>query len=77
MMNYEDPAVRGGQRGGAASLKSDKVSAAHLQVYLKGVDYPVGKREIVAKAKSNGALDNVMVFINRLPEHQYTRPTDV
>ncbi len=73
----EDPAVRGGQRGGEASLHSEKVSAAQIQVYLKGVDYPVNKQQLLEAARKNNAPDNVMQFLNRLPERQYTRPNEV
>ncbi len=73
----EDPAVRGGQKGGEASLHSQKVSAAQIQVYLKGIDYPVNRQQIIEHAKSLNAPDNVMQFLNRLPERQYNFPTDV
>lgn len=77
MATSEDPAVRGGQKGGEAALHSQKVSAAQIQVYLKGMDYPVNKKQIVEHAKSRGAPENVMSYLNRLPERQYERPTDV
>lgn len=73
----EDPAIRGGQKGGQASLHSEKVSAAQLQVYLKGIDYPVNRQQIIDHARSRGAPDNVMSFLERLPERQYSYPTDV
>ncbi|MBI2868770.1 MAG: DUF2795 domain-containing protein [Chloroflexi bacterium] len=77
MAEREDPAVRGGEKGGRASLHSPKVSAAQIQVYLKGMDYPSGKQGIISKAKENGAPDNVMAFLNRLPEREYRRPNEV
>lgn len=77
----EDPARKGGRiggpKGGRASLHSEKVSAAQLQMYLKGIDYPVGKDEIIETARNNNAPDNVMGFLNRLPERRYQYPTDV
>lgn len=73
----EDPAVRGGQRGGQASLHSSKVSAAQLQVYLGGIDYPVNKQQLVDHARSKNAPDNVMGWLEKLPEREYTRPNDV
>lgn len=66
-----------GQKGGRASMLSQKVSAAQLQVYLKGVDYPLGKKAIVEHARSRGAPENVMSFLTRLPEREYRYPTDV
>ncbi|MBI2855053.1 MAG: DUF2795 domain-containing protein [Chloroflexi bacterium] len=66
-----------GEKGGEASLHSQKVSAAQLQVYLKGIDYPADKRKIVSTARNNNAPENVMSYLNRLPERQYNRPTEV
>jgi hypothetical protein len=57
--------------------KHDKVSAVQIHAYIKGVDYPVNKMQLVEAAKKNGAPDNVMRFLNRLPERQYNVPTDV
>ncbi len=77
----EDPAVKGGRiggpKGGEASLHSEKVSASQIAVYLKGIDFPADKRKIIEQAKMNGAPDNVMQFMNRLPERQYTRANEV
>lgn len=65
------------QRGGKSSIFSEKVSASKLQMYLKGMDYPAGKEEILQCARENDAPDNVMSFLRRLPEMQYNYPTDV
>lgn len=73
MAQRQDPA----ERGGEASLKSEKVSAAQIQVYLKGMGYPVSKQDIVNHAKSQGAPENVMSYLNRLPEREYHRPNEV
>ncbi len=72
-MGGMDPAQRGGQE----SLRSEKVSAAQIQVYLSGVDYPVSKRELVDHAKMKGAPEKVMTWLNRLPERNYSRPNEV
>ncbi|MDD5039146.1 MAG: DUF2795 domain-containing protein [Dehalococcoidales bacterium] len=73
----QTPQERGGQKGGQASLHSDKVSAAQIQVYLKGIHYPANKQQVVNQAKSNNAPENVMSFLRRLPDRQYSRPMDV
>ncbi len=65
------------ERGGEAALRSEKVSAAQIQVYLKGIDYPVNKKGLIDTAKKNGAPEHVMMWLNRLPERQYNVPTDV
>ncbi len=73
----QDPAVRGGQKGGEASLRSEKVSAAQIQVYLKGIHYPADKSKIIETARANKAPDNVMSFLNRLPSKDYNRANEV
>ncbi len=67
----------GGHKGGEAALHSSKVSAAELQLYLKGINYPARKRDLITAAKSNGAPSNVMDFINQMPEKQYGGPNMV
>ena len=67
----------GGHKGGEAALHSAKVSAAEIQLYLKGINYPASKIDIVNKGKANGAPSSVMDFFNRMPEKQYGGPTVV
>ncbi len=73
----EDPAVRGGVKGGEAALHSTKVSAAQFAQYMKGIDFPADRKKIISVAKANGAPENVMAYMNRLPEREYNYPTDV
>ncbi len=77
----EDPAVKGGRiggpKGGRAALHSEKVGAAQLQLYLKGIDYPASKQELLERARSNKAPDTVMSFLKRLPERRYNRANEV
>jgi len=65
------------QKGGRASMESAKVSAAKIQVYLKGIDYPADKNELVDHAEENGAPDEVMAILRQLADKQYTSPADV
>lgn len=73
----EDPAVRGGKRGGEASLHSQKVSAAQIQMYLKGINYPADKQEIIETARNNNCPENVMEWFERLPDRTYQRANTV
>ncbi len=66
-----------GEKGGEASLHSEKVSAAQLQMYLKGINYPANKSKILDTARKNSAPQNVMSFLNRLPDREYRRPTEI
>ncbi len=65
------------EMGGEASLHGTKISAAELQLYLKGVSYPVDKNRLIDHARSNNAPDTVMGVLRRLPDRQYTRPADI
>jgi len=84
-MTSEDPAVRGGQKGGKiggpkggeASLHSPNVSASEFAMYMKGIDFPANKQKLIDTAKSNGAPENVMKFMNKLPEREYHRANEV
>ncbi len=67
----------GGHRGGQVSLHTSNVSAAELQMYLRGINYPADKRKLAQTARSNGATEQVISFINRLPDLQYSSPIDV
>ena len=68
---------RRGEAGGEASLHSPKVSAAEFAMYMKGIDFPADKNKILQTAKSNGAPENVISYMNRLPSRQYTRVTEI
>lgn len=77
----EDPAVKGGRiggpKGGRASLHSEKVSAAQMQMYLKGIKFPADKEKLIETAENNNAPENVMNFFRKLPDRQYERANHV
>ncbi|HQG31719.1 MAG TPA: DUF2795 domain-containing protein [Deltaproteobacteria bacterium] len=54
-----------------------KGSAAELEKYLKGVDYPASKSDLISKARSNGAPSEVIDMINSLMEDHFNSPVDV
>ncbi|WP_244987775.1 DUF2795 domain-containing protein [Methanoculleus chikugoensis] len=53
------------------------LSAADLQVYLKGMDYPAGKQEIVAQARKNNAPQDVITAIEGFSDRTYRSAADV
>lgn len=69
----ENPAVK----GGSETLHSPKVSAAGLAVCLKGIDFPADKNKIMEHARSVNCSENVLDYINKLPEREYTRANEV
>ncbi|WP_285743593.1 DUF2795 domain-containing protein [Lentzea sp. NBRC 105346] len=48
-----------------------------IQKHLSGIDYPVGKDQLVAKAEENGAGDDVLSQLRGLPDRQYNGPNAV
>ncbi len=49
---------------------------ANVATYLKGIDYPAKKDDLVQYAKKNGAESEV-IDENRMPEQEYGNMADV
>jgi hypothetical protein len=46
--------------------------------YLRGIDFPIGKQELLRRLKENGAPGMVVDQVGkRLPEGQYRSPQDL
>ncbi|HNY64129.1 MAG TPA: DUF2795 domain-containing protein [Deltaproteobacteria bacterium] len=54
-----------------------KGSAAELEKYLKGIDFPASKSDLLSKARDNGAPQEVIDMINGLTEDRFNSPIDV
>ena len=54
-----------------------RLSAADLQVYLKGMDYPAGKQEVAAQARKNNAPEDVITAIEGFSDRTYQSAADV
>ncbi len=54
-----------------------KVNPIQLQKYLKGMNYPASKEELVKHAEQQGADENVRSVLEQLPEQEYGTPADV
>jgi hypothetical protein len=48
-----------------------------VQKYLKGIDYPAKKEDLIATAKSNKAPEEIVNILQRLPGDGYDGPDDV
>lgn len=53
------------------------VNPIELQKYLKGVDYPASKQELLDKAGENGAGADVTDALSALPDGSYGNPVEV
>jgi hypothetical protein len=53
------------------------VNPIQLQKYLKGVDYPASKRELIDNVEKLGADEPVRKALQKLPDQQFQTPADV
>lgn len=54
-----------------------KGSPAELEKYLKGINFPASRDDLLKKAQSNGAPDDVIDMINGLTGDNFNSPIDV
>jgi sporulation protein YlmC with PRC-barrel domain len=53
------------------------LSAADLQVYLKGMDYPAGKQDLITHARERNAPESVIVTLEEFSDRTYRSAADV
>jgi hypothetical protein len=52
-----------------------KMSPAEVEKFLKGVDYPVRKADLVKHVQQE--MQQVLEVLQKLPDETFQRPTDV
>jgi hypothetical protein len=55
----------------------DTPNPIQVQKFLRGVDYPASKDELVRRAKDNGADETVLEALRALPDRRYDGPNAV
>ena len=63
----------GRQRAGGGA----RVNPIQIQRFLGGLDYPVGKEDLVKRAQERGADENVISTLEALPDEQFQTPAEV
>ncbi len=53
------------------------VNPIALQKHLKGMSYPASKDDVVAKAESNGAPDDIISALQGMNKEQFDGPSAV
>jgi len=48
-----------------------------VESYLKGIDYPASKDDLIEKAKQNNAPEEVIQTLQQFSQGQYSSPIDV
>jgi sporulation protein YlmC with PRC-barrel domain len=72
-----DVSVEFGKEGRRGAPAGGRLSAVGLQTYLKGMDYPAGKRDLVAHARKNNAPEDVIAALEGFGERTYQSAADV
>lgn len=54
-----------------------KVNPIQVQKFLKGIDYPASKQEILRTAEDQGADEDVRSTLDRLPDQEFNSPADI
>ncbi|MDK2890735.1 MAG: hypothetical protein PWR21_1367 [Methanoculleus sp.] len=53
------------------------LSAAGLQTYLKGIDYPAGRQDLIAHARKNDAPEDVIAALEQFGDRTYESAAEV
>jgi hypothetical protein len=54
-----------------------EVTITEVQKYIEGIDFPVGKTQLLDHARQNEAPDEILEFMQEFPSRQYGSPVDV
>ncbi|WP_407297527.1 DUF2795 domain-containing protein [Stutzerimonas zhaodongensis] len=52
-------------------------SPANVTTYLKGIDYPAQKEDLLQHAQKNGAEPEVLDVLKGMPDQEYNNMADV
>jgi hypothetical protein len=58
-------------------MTSRKLNPIRLQKHLKGMAYPAQKEELVRRAAEQGADEDLLSTLRRLPDREYATPAQV
>ncbi|CAG2147588.1 DUF2795 domain-containing protein [Cupriavidus plantarum] len=65
------------QQQDGGSGKEGKLNPIELQKALKGMDYPANRDALVSLAQKNGAKDDIIEALGRIPDRDYEDPAQV
>ena len=57
--------------------RDQAVNPIQLQRFLDGVNYPASKQDLIETARKQGAGDQVLETLRRMPDKRYGSPVDV
>ena len=53
------------------------VNPIQVQKFLKGMEYPASKQDVIEHARQQGADENVCSTLEQMPEDEFETPADV
>lgn len=68
---------KGGQQRRSERQGEEHVSPVALTKHLRGVDFPASKQDLIERARSANADEEVIQQIERLPDQEYQSMADV
>ena len=74
-MADQSPSSQGGQS--SVQPGHGNISAAEIERYIRGVDFPADKENLVQQARENNAPNEVVDLMNDFPERKYESAADV
>ncbi len=67
-------AKREQDRKNTSSKDRETSNPIQIQKFLGGLDYPVGKQDLIDRARKAGADEKVMAALERIPDQEYESP---
>lgn len=58
-------------------MAESKINPIQLQKHLSGIEYPVGRDDLISHAESNGADEEALATLRRIPDREYNGPNAV
>ena len=55
----------------------NKASPTAVEKYLKGINFPASKEDLLEHARDNNAPDDVLNVINQFTDKEYNGPIDI
>ena len=56
---------------------ADKVTPIEVQKHLKGIDYPASKEDIIDYAEQQGAGEEIISLLEKIPDEEYETPAEL
>lgn len=54
-----------------------QTNPVEVQKFLKDIEYPVKKNDLIQQAKKNGVSQEELAVLEKLPDKEYTNSADI